>query len=681
MKGIIIDEFSPFVWRCYMKGHRSEPAGVADAPPRLADLHVVFPPQWSPFQPFLSTPSLKAYLEMRGHCVVQSDWNVGFYDYFISADRVPLARRRLLRYVEELGDCHAAYRARAVHALAVLKDWRALRRTVDQLRDPTIVTDLARFKQSVDAFQRLLDAFSVAEPVVEMGTSSLSTGDILSNFEGLTTFIANDTENPFIPYFRSRIREVQRPRYFGISIIGVEQLVSGLTLCNLLKQTFPDTPVIIGGSVFSRLVEKDDQMVAYFRRYFDFVCRFEGEQPMDAFLSSSDPRRARTPNLAFLEDDQLVLTPLCEPLGMQAIPTPDFEGLPFEEYLTPEIVLPLLTTRGCYWGKCAFCYHGMIYQDRYRMRDPELIAQDVAQLNRIHGARHFAFNDEALPPKIFRLLPGVVPGGRYFFTALYKFEKYFKPEDYQAMYRAGFRSCYIGLETASERVQAHMMKNNLQSTMIANLQDAHNAGIWNHTFVFFGFPTETEAEAEETIDFMLSHVDIIHSEGTGTFSFEHNAPIHGDPVKFGVSEVTEKPNRILELYYDYKPTTGIDAAQAQAMLDRFNDLKRIKGLYQTGRWIPREFLLILLSHHRRDDLKQALIALETPEPLTTLGETLAWLSAGSSQPDCQRHFVVNKTSRQVFETNEDTVALLSILDERTSVSELVRTYPVLEQMI
>lgn len=61
--------------------------------------------------------------------------------------------------------------------------------------------------------------------------------------------------------------------------------------------------------------------------------------------------------------------------------------------------------------------------------------------------------------------------------------------------------------------------------MVSNLRAGHDAGIWNHTFVFFGFPTETESEAEETIQFLLRHADIIHSEGTGTFSFEHNAPI------------------------------------------------------------------------------------------------------------------------------------------------------------
>lgn len=643
------------------------------------DLHVIFPPQWSPFQPFLSTPSLKAYLAPRGHHVQQSDWNVGFYKHFIARERLPQAQRRLTRYVAELDDAHATYRARAVHAVTILQEYKSLSRAVNELRDPAIIFDLPRFKRSVDAFQRLLEAFSVAEPVIEVGTSSLNTGTVLSDFKTLLSFIDNDTENPFRDYFRSRIPAITAPRYFGVSIIGIEQVVPGLTLCRQLKEAFPDTPIIVGGSVFSRLVEKDPAIKDYFGTFFDFVCRYEGEQPMHALLSAADPRVERTPNIAFREGDDVVLTPLCEPLGMQELPTPDFSDLSFDEYLTPEIVLPLLTTRGCYWGKCAFCYHGMIYQDRYRMRDPKLIAGDVETLHALHGVRHFAFNDEALPPKMFRLFPDAITHGRYFFTALYKFEKYFKADDYVRMFDAGFRSLYIGLETASERVQAHMLKKNRQPTMVSNLRDAHDAGIWNHTFAFFGFPTETKAEAQETVDFMLRHAEIIHSEGTGTFSFEHNAPIHQDPARFGVSEVREKSGRILELYYDYRPTEGIDGEQALMMLDRFNEIKREHQVYQSGRWIPREYLLILLSHHHRDMLRAALNTLENPPPPKTLRDAFAFVS--SDGPEDKRHFVVNKVSRQVFETNEDAVALLSVLDHDTSVAELVDNYPVLERLI
>lgn len=646
------------------------------------DLHLIFPPQWSPFQPFLSTPSLKAYLIERGHRIQQSDWNMGFYRFFINAARLDLARRRLQRYLDPAVPGNASRSARAIRAFGALAEHTQLLRLVDELRDPVLCQDVERFGRSVGAFDRLLDAFSTAEPVIKITSSSLTTGQVLHRLESLHEFTSNQEDNPFAAYFAQEIQGLNRPRYFGVSIIGTEQIVPGLTLCRMLKNRFPDVPIVVGGSVFSRLVEKEPAIKALFETYFDYICRYEGEQPMGDFLTSENPRRDRTPNIAFLEAGEIVMTPLCEPLGMQDLPTPDFTDLPLREYLTPELVLPLLSTRGCYWGKCAFCYHGMIYQDRYRMRDPALIAGDVEALNKRHGVRHFAFNDEALPPKLFRKLPDSIPGGRYFFTGLYKFEKYFRPDDFQRMYAMGFRSLYIGLESASERVQRHMLKNNLQSTMIDNLRGAHDAGIWNHTFAFFGFPTETEEEAEETIQFLLNNADIIHSEGTGTFSFEHNAPIHHDPQHFGVKRIIPT-DRIFDLYYKYEPESGLNASQAERVRARFNHAKQERGVYGTGYWIPREHLLVLLSHNGRDRLLETLRYLKQQRPMaSSVEEALSWFTW--SLPKDQgstRYYVVNRVSHQIFETNSDTVKLLGMLDGKTHLNLLLATFPEMKPLV
>lgn len=644
------------------------------------DLYVIFPPQWSPYQPFLSTPSLKAYLEPKGFRVCQSDWNVRFYRYFIGGQRLGLARRRLEHYANTLSDNYSIYRARSIFALATLENFHVLQAKVDKLKVRNIAQSIPDFRESVEAFYSLLDAFSVAEPVVDVGASSLSHPGVLTSFDSLHRFVENRYENPFLDFSEEEVSKLSAPRYFGLSIIGGEQIVPGLTLCRVLRKRFPDVPIVIGGSVFSRLVEKETWLRELFGVYFDYICRYEGEQPMAAFLSSGDPEQDQTPNIAFLRDDKIVMTPLCEPLNMDAVPTPNFSDLQLTEYLSPEVVLPLLTTRGCYWGKCAFCYHGMIYQDRYRMRNPDLIAKDVLDLNERHGVRHFAFNDEALPPKLFRLLPEVIPPKRFFFTALYKFEKFYAPEDYRRMYDIGFRSMYIGLETASERVQRHMRKNNLQNTMISNLKGGHDAGIWNHAFVFFGFPTETEAEAEETIEFMVKHADIIHSEGTGTFSFEHNAPIHHAPHEFGVRSVGEKSNKILELYYDYEVISGLNVEGAACALQRFNQLKREKCIYQTGKWIPREYLLLLLSYHGREKLREGLVNCEVAPAIDpSISRALTGMSLSTSS--VARHYIVNRLTKQVFETNEDALTLLNMIAPEIPLSEVVRTFPSLRCVI
>ncbi len=643
------------------------------------DLFVIFPPQWSPFQPFLSTPSLKAYLEERNFRVWQEDWNMGFYEYFISEQRVQDAMGRLERYTLRLPLGDEFYRAKCLQAIDVLEHHREYRLNAAQLKSRKILEDIPRFKQCVNAFNDLLFAFSTAEPVIEMSAASFTHHGVLDSFDTLGTFVEDPISNPFLDYFTAKMRGISHaPRYFGISIIGSEQVVPGLTLCRVIKSFFPQVPIIIGGSVFSRVIEKDtsanDQL---FGRYFDYICRYEGEKPMAAFLDLDDPSSSTVPNIAFMRDGNIQINELCEPSSMEDLPTPSFDGMALEDYYAPEPVLPLLATRGCYWGKCAFCYHGMVYQDRYRMRIPERIVRDVTSLNERYGARHFSFNDEAIPPKLFRHLPDVMPPGKYYFTGLYKFERFFTPEDYKRMYDIGFRSFYIGLETASERVQKHMLKNNLNSTMRNNLRWAHDAGIWNHTFNFFGFPTETEEEATQTINFLLDNANMIHSEGTSTFAFEHNAPVFNAPERFGIKQFVEKRTSILELYYDYEVESGLDALGAEQMLQRFTELKRQRGVFQDEGWIPREYLLLLLSYYDRDELrkKTATIAHQEEEDLTSfhVGDALTTFQINGA--GVARHFILNRKRHLVCETNEDALTVVRSVAPDMRISDLVTAYP------
>jgi anaerobic magnesium-protoporphyrin IX monomethyl ester cyclase len=646
------------------------------------DIQLIFPPQWSPFQPFLSTPSLKAYLQGKGFSVHQSDWNVEFYEYFISRARLPRALERLQRYVWDLPDDCESYRNHAYLALGILKDFTEKRRLAERLRSPDCVANVEDFHDSVTAFKRLLHAFSVAEPVIEIGTSSLSTGNVMASMAAIDDFCTNDEDNPFLPFLRQKVDGItEAPRYFGISIIGGEQILPSLTLGTCLKARFPQVPILIGGSVFSRLVDRTTAIRHLFDRYFDVVVRYEGEKPLEEFLSSSNPLSQRTPGIAFAQGAEIVMTELAPQLAMEAIPTPDFSDLNLRKYFTPEIVLPILSTRGCYWDKCAFCYHGMIYGDRYRMRAPEMFLADIKTLSEKHGATHFALNDEAIPPKLFEKLPSIVPPRTYYFTGLYKFEKFFEKKHYQDMYDMGFRSLYIGLESANERVQRHMKKNNTQKVMLSNLRDGHAAGIWNHTFNFFGFPTESQEEAMETAQFLIDNRDIIHSEGTGTFSFEHNAPISKHPDGFGITKVIEKNDNVLELYYDYEVSHGLTQDDATRMVQTFSEMKRQNDAYRYSGWIPREHLLVLLSHHDRDILRQKLEMLDSEiRSGVRWSSNISWFALERQQHD-PRYFVVNAQAGSVLETNQDAVLVLEFLPKDISRDAIVSNFPALEPVL
>ena len=60
---------------------------------------LIFPAQWYPTQPYLSTPYLCAYLREKGWNVLQRDFNIESYDSFLSA---PLLEKAVTKMEDRL---------------------------------------------------------------------------------------------------------------------------------------------------------------------------------------------------------------------------------------------------------------------------------------------------------------------------------------------------------------------------------------------------------------------------------------------------------------------------------------------------------------------------------------------------------------------------------------------------
>ena len=63
---------------------------------------LIFPAQWYPTQPYLSTPYLTAYLRAKGWEVEQRDFNIASYDHFLSAPLLQNAEKLMARRMESL---------------------------------------------------------------------------------------------------------------------------------------------------------------------------------------------------------------------------------------------------------------------------------------------------------------------------------------------------------------------------------------------------------------------------------------------------------------------------------------------------------------------------------------------------------------------------------------------------
>jgi radical SAM superfamily enzyme YgiQ (UPF0313 family) len=308
---------------------------------------------------------------------------------------------------------------------------------------------------------------------------------------------------------------------------------------------------------------------------FDSFVVFDGEIPLLKLVESLETggELANVPNLIYRQPGGREIhvnpdLPLGEVRQVQQQITPDFDGLPLDRYLSPELVLPLITAHGCYFGKCAFCNVG--YGDHHF--HPFQVEQIISQMKLMqekYGCRHIFFVDEAIPPRTLRLMSESLNGSNTIhWGGAVRLEKALSDSLLESLPASGCQMMLFGLESASEPIMERMIKGTQVKEMSRILRANARAGIWSHTFFFFGFPGETIEDAQATVNFIYAHQDAIHSASPGAFLMEIYSPAYYFPEKFGVRRYYKAPRRDLAIYFDYEVETGMDEQTASQLADR-----------------------------------------------------------------------------------------------------------------
>jgi anaerobic magnesium-protoporphyrin IX monomethyl ester cyclase len=571
------------------------------------DIVLIFVPQWSPFQPPLSLPSLAAWLKRAGFRVLCLDANIMLYHWLLSDECADLLLG-LIDTANLSAQEKNGYRSIVRSCTNFRQDIANLKEKFESLPDQSLFVEnhyiaIKALSTYLEVISTLSDDFSISPYDFRLKDDNPMSSAALERFadrppELIQKFLDHILDKDVIPQHTSTI---------GLSCIGEEQLGFTLLFGRAIKRQLPDTQVVVGGTILPRIFERGVLKADWFGRYFDVIVRNEGEKPCEMLLRNLTSGRATVtdvPGLIYLDSAAIRATAPQPALKPDEVPIPDFDDIPLSQYICSEITLPILASRGCYWGKCEFCHHFMVYGDGYSAYHAKDTAQVIHHLADKYQVKRFAFNDEAIPPKIVKLLGDILPAHEdsgYTFTGLIKFEKYYRKDHFVGLSRIGFRSLYIGLESASERVLDLMKKRATRSTIESNLRDATEAGIWTHCFLFFGFPGETNEDAQETYDFIMRNSDIVGSFGCGTFVLEHNAPIQRHLSLFNL-EITADRSSDISVYYNYTVNGGVDNKQALAWAKKLQKDSADMAEYRTTNWIPREFLLSLLSKLRPNEL-------------------------------------------------------------------------------
>ncbi len=580
---------------------------------------LLFPPDWLPSEPYLSLPSLTSVLRPAGHDVVQKDINVEMYDLFFSAGFLDFAAERI---------------GRELHHLKHVKGQRALDEEEQTLMDQLLACTpelLAQLKGDIDKAKTILRSEAFYEiDSLEWATNCLheTMGYIsLAYYPAQICFPPIETDLIYKPFMSSEILEAldddqinvyrdvyrrliypvmekERPGVVGISVVQQKQLISTFTFCKMIKQDFPDTHITLGGNIITRLRDVFKEADSLFE-YFDSAVVYEGE---NAFLQLIDAVENKSgfsglPNLIYKDEQGIHANKEVRSEDLSQLPPPDFDGLPLDKYFIPELILPYLATRGCYWGRCTFCDHFQGYVEGFRTKQVDQIVEEIEFLKKKHGTRFFHFTDESYPPALFRKLSKqlIEKKTNIVWTTHMRFEESLLDEEvWKDVWDSGCRYLHFGYESGNQRVLKLMDKATDLDAIQTNLKMSSDAGIWNHIMGFFGFPGETLEEVGDSKDFVHKNRSHIHSLGFMTFVLGKYSPIAFEPEKYGVSYY-KNPEWDLALDYYFTVEKGLSIQEA---LDVFEEFEQKHDPKWDLRTCVREYIFLYVERFGTNKLSQ-----------------------------------------------------------------------------
>ncbi|MFJ4742801.1 B12-binding domain-containing radical SAM protein [Streptomyces sp. NPDC088775] len=509
---------------------------------------LIYPPNAYSNMPYLAPALLKGYLhEHSGHTAHTVDLNAEYRAYIRSEkyvgdfSSIPLGRAgELLRDL-------VSHQGQA--SFESLRDIR----TYDQWDDVRVHSAV------LSEVQTLVDR-----------TDQVLLAEQSSSATGLTRQIDDHARLSHGYFIQEQVSGglVDESDAVGITIAYMEQMLPSLVLARCIKQRSPHKPVIVGGGAVTHLLERLTKD-AKFYDLIDYVVPYEGEYSLVEVLDHLDNSSSPPASNVVSRDNAGKVVYRRDLLSRPKVhPVPDFSDLRPDLYPTPSPIFPILTSKGCYWGKCAFCTHHEGYgQGYYRMTD-ETVQNAIKAATQADGD-HFYFVDEAIPPRQFTMLAqeflayrnnGLSP----VWMAEARLEpSMVKEQVVSVLEQSGCVLLVNGIESGCQAVVDRMHKG-VDLELVSRFAElcSKSDSIRTGWMFFVGFPGESLEQAQQTFRYIEHNSEQIDYVSIGAFGLERGSPIWNDPARYGITKIHGQGDPSLVLF-DYEMADGTSGGRAK----------------------------------------------------------------------------------------------------------------------
>jgi anaerobic magnesium-protoporphyrin IX monomethyl ester cyclase len=267
--------------------------------------------------------------------------------------------------------------------------------------------------------------------------------------------------------------------------------------------------VIVAGS------DATDHAEEYLARGAHYVVRGEGEHTLGELLHSltggnSAPLDSiRGLSFPSAEDpEQIVHTPPRPDIrDVDSLPFPAWDLIDMTRYRKIWLErhgfysMNMVTTRGCPYH-CNWCAKP-IWGQRYNSRSPENVVEELRWLKATYRPDHIWFVDDimGLKPRWIDRFADLVEehDARLPFKSLHRVDLLLRGDTIGSLKRAGAKTVWVGAESGSQKILDAMDKGTKVEQIYAAARQMRDAEIEVGFFLQFGYPGETRADIERTL--------------------------------------------------------------------------------------------------------------------------------------------------------------------------------------
>ncbi len=532
---------------------------------------LIFPPYVSPCRnPYLSVPLLVGQLRAHNIDATGLDLNLEFNNYILTRKNLELAISKLQETYEHIDDQIMSAPEESTGFKPSKSDFQTKKLLLEKLfsnENQHLLTQVTRdIDEAVNYIKLLPDddcipdnlitnTISLAKRIIGLcyyPSSFLPGKNHTLNYPDIKDWTNNISENMYIDYFSKKASEFAAENYdfIGVSIPSEVQFFISFTLLRILKEK-TNAKILAGGHI---LYSNPDILKKY-RDFFDIfaddVLIGEGENSIVQYAHYIDGKLPKEEVSGLLYRDSNGVIQKNEPKKIESIATikePSYEGYKIDQYWNNYMYLPVQFTKGCYWHKCAFCtaYTGKGF---YLIRTPEQAVDIIENMIKKYNIYAFQILDDAINPQYFdRFADEILKRKlKIVYNAFLRLEN-FTPKLLKKLYKSGLRGAFWGYEAESERIMGLMNKGIDLKERKNILVNSHKIGIKNSVGIMLGFPTETEEEMKQTVDFCHKYDKYIDRLQMFSFQLRKNSTMLLTPQKYQLNEYTDEE----EFSYTYK---------------------------------------------------------------------------------------------------------------------------------